>query len=153
LQGNTGTTPGTNFVGTTDSARLVFKTNNVEKMTILPNGFVGIGTDSMPDPQAKLGVKGAIFATKLKVTQSGWADYVFNKNYELPSLREVEAYIKQHLHLPGVPAATEVIGQPVDVGNMQEILLKKIEELTLYVIEQQKQIDELKKKLDSKDKR
>ena len=126
LLGNSGTIPGANFLGTTDSSRLVFKTYNVEHMTILPNGFVGIGTDSMPDPQAKLGVNGAIFATKLKVTQSGWADYVFAKNYSLLNLRELEAFIQKHQHLPGVPSAAEVVGKPVDVGAMQETFLKKI---------------------------
>jgi hypothetical protein len=150
LTGNTGTTPGLNFLGTTDSTRLVFKTDGTEKMTILPDGFVGIGTTSAPDPIAKLGVNGAIFATKLKITQNGWADYVFSKDYKLPSLKEVEAYIKKHSHLPGVPSASEVISKPVDVGDMQEILLKKIEELTLYIIDQQKQIEELKRQLEQK---
>lgn len=147
LLGNAGTSPATSFLGTTDSVRLVFRANSIEHMTILPNGFVGIGTDSMPDPTARLGVNGPIFATKLKITQSGWADYVFNKDYKLPTLLEVEAHIKKHRHLPGVPSASEVIGRQVDVGDMQEILLKKIEELTLYVIEQQKQIEELHEKL------
>ena len=150
LQGNAGTSPDTSFLGTTDNKRLVFKTNSVEQMTILPDGFVGIGTSTKPNAEAKLGVNGAIYATKLKVTQTGWADYVFNKDYKLPTLREVEEYIKTHKHLPGVPTTAEVEKNGTDVAEIQAMLLKKIEELTLYIIDQnnklkvqQKQIQEL----------
>lgn len=152
LVGNQGTSSSIHFLGTTDDQPLKIRTNNTEKMAILANGFVGIGTDSMPDTDAKLGVNGAIYTTKLKVTQTGWADYVFAKGYDLLPIRDLENYVKTHQHLPGVPAAKEVIGKPVDVAHMQELLLKKIEELTLYIIEQQKQIDDLKKKVEEKEK-
>lgn len=154
LQGNSGTAPDTTFLGTLDNKRLVFKTNNVERMTILTDGFVGIGTSAKPHSEATLGVNGAIYAKKLKVTQSGWADFVFNKNYKLPTLKEVEDHIKKYKHLPGVPSEAEVQKNGTDVAEIQATLLKKIEELTLYVIEQnkklevqQKQIEELQKKV------
>lgn len=153
LQGNAGTTPDASFLGTTDNKKLVFKTNNQKRMSILTNGFVGIGIDSLPYAEAKLGVNGAIYAKKLKVTQSGWADYVFEKDYKLPSLAEVENHINKYKHLPGVPSAAEVQQNGTDVAEIQATLLKKIEELTLYIIaqnkmleRQQEQINELKRK-------
>jgi hypothetical protein len=141
LQGNAGTAPDTSFLGTLDNKRLVFKTNNIERMTILTDGFVGIGTKTKPNSEAKLAVDGAVYAKKLKVTQTGWADYVFNKNYKLPALRELEQYIKKHGHLPDVPTTAEVEKNGTDVAQIQAMLLKKIEELTLYMIGQNKKLE------------
>lgn len=149
LQGNAGTNPDTTFLGTTDNKRLVFKTNNVERMTILSDGFVGIGTSAKPHTEALLGVEGAIYAKKLKVTQTGWADFVFNKDYKLPTLKEVEDHIKKYKHLPGVPSETEVKKNGTDVAEIQAVLLKKIEELTLYVIEQNKKLEAQQKEIDA----
>jgi len=85
----------------------------------------------------------------VNIHPAGWADYVFDKNYRLPSLAETADYIKQNKHLPGIPAAAEVQQNGIDVGENQAALLKKIEELTLYVIEQDKKMQaqnaELKK--------
>lgn len=105
-------------------------------------GYVGIGTTT---PSEKLSVNGNILSKKVKVTQTGWADYVFHPCYKLPSLDEVEAYIKRHQHLPDIPSAAEVEKNGLDLGDNQTALLKKIEELTLYIIQQQKEIDTLKK--------
>jgi hypothetical protein len=88
-----------------------------------------------------LAVNGRVSAQKMLITQTGrWPDYVFSKQYHLPSLTEVENFIKQNNHLPGIPSATEVEKKGIDVGDNQAALLKKIEELTLYVIEQNKKI-------------
>ncbi|MGN6490409.1 MAG: hypothetical protein ACTHLE_00320 [Agriterribacter sp.] len=106
-------------------------------------GNVGIGTTN---PQAKLAVNGDIFSTKVKVTQTGWPDYVFYPNYKLPPLKEVEKFIQQYKHLPDVPSASEVEKNGLDLGNNQALLLKKIEELTLYIIEQ----DKINKEQDNK---
>jgi hypothetical protein len=143
--GNYGTTPGTNFIGTLDNQRLVFKTANTEVATMLPDGFVGIGTTVRPEAGVLLGVNGAIFAEKLKVVAdvTTWPDYVFKKNYKLRSLSEVESYIQKNNHLPDFPAASEVGKAGVDVGATQELLLKKIEELTLYIIEINKKVETL----------
>ena len=81
-----------------------------------------------------------------------WPDYVFEPAYKMPSLQELEAYIKKNKHLPDVPTAKEVAKDGLDVGDMNRILLQKIEELTLHLIEQGKEIERLKnqvQKLDS----
>lgn len=101
-------------------------------------GNVGIGTTS---PTEKLSVNGTISAKKIKITQSGWSDYVFDKKYKLASLSSLEAYIHKNKHLPDMPSAKEVEEKGISVGDNQVLLLKKIEELTLYMIRQQKQID------------
>lgn len=121
-----------------------YDNNNVETqlMRIMGNGSVGIGTAS-PDAPYKLSVNGNIRSKEVKV-ETGWADYVFKKDYQLRSLPEVEAYISKQGHLPDVPSETEVKKNAVNVGETETLLLKKIEELTLYLIEKDKEINELK---------
>jgi hypothetical protein len=111
-----------------------------ELMTILGTGNVGIGTTT---PQAKLAVNGEIYAKKVKVTQTGWPDYVFQASYRLRPLSEVEQYIKQYHHLPEVPSAEEIENNGLDVGENQAVLLKKVEELTLYLLQQNNLIQQL----------
>ncbi|GGD07570.1 hypothetical protein GCM10011368_06870 [Hyunsoonleella pacifica] len=77
---------------------------------------------------------------------NNWPDYVFTNDYKLPTLLEVEAYIKENGHLPNIDSAKEVEKNGVLLGEMNAKLLEKIEELTLYIIEQQKQIELLKLK-------
>ena len=76
-----------------------------------------------------------------------WADFVFEKDYDLPTLSEVEQFIQKNKHLPGVPSAKEVETNGMDVAETQAMLLQKIEELTLYIIQQQKEIELLKSKI------
>ncbi len=104
------------------------------------SGNLSIGTTLTPAGY-KLAVGGNIIAEKVRVKlqSSGWPDYVFDKKYKLPSLQETEQFIQQHRHLPGVPSAAEVEKEGIDLGDNQATLLKKIEELTLYIIEQGKQ--------------
>ncbi|WP_143304731.1 SlyX family protein [Chitinophaga vietnamensis] len=114
-------------------------------MTISDNGNVGIGT---VDPKSyKLAVEGTIGARRVKVTQSAWADFVFHKDYSLPSLQAIENYISKNGHLPDIPSEKEIKEEGLDVGEMNKLLLQKIEELTLHMIRQQKEIDELKQQL------
>jgi hypothetical protein len=75
---------------------------------------------------------------RFKVDQDTWADFVFEPEYKLPSLSELETYIKTNKHLPDVPSAAEVAKEKLDLGEMNKILLQKIEELTLHLIGQDK---------------
>jgi hypothetical protein len=105
------------------------------------SGNVGIGTTS---PAYKLDVNGIIRTTEVKI-ETGWADFVFNDGYRLKPLSEVETFIKANKHLPEIPSATEIKeNEGVNLGEMQVKLLQKIEELTLYLIQQENTIQELK---------
>jgi hypothetical protein len=89
-------------------------------------------------------VAGGILTEKVRVavkTSSDWADYVFANDYKLMPLQEVENFVKQNNHLPNVPSAQEVVDQGIDIAKMDAKLLEKIEELTLYIIEQNKKIE------------
>lgn len=88
-------------------------------------------------------IYGTLRATKMNVDVKWWADFVFDADYELKSLAEVEAYIAANKHLPDVPSEEEVLANGLDLGEMQAIQQQKIEELTLYIIQQQKQMDAL----------
>ncbi len=98
-------------------------------------GNVGIGTTN--PGSYKLAVLGSIHATSV-VVETGWSDYVFDKDYRLAPLSEVEAHIKAEKHLPGIPSAAEVAEKGVSLGDMQSKLLAKVEELTLHLIAQEK---------------
>jgi hypothetical protein len=81
---------------------------------------------------------------KVRVKLQGeWADYVFDEDYDLMSLSEVESFIKENKHLPDVPSAKEVKKDGLDVAEMNATLLKKVEELTLHIIELEKKVNEL----------
>ncbi|WP_318308958.1 hypothetical protein [Flagellimonas crocea] len=106
-------------------------------------GNVGIGTSNTQGYM--LAVAGNMVAEGVKVELEGnWPDFVFLKDYELQSLKEVEAYIKEHGHLPNVPSAEKIKKDGINLGEMDATLLQKIEELTLHSILQQKEIDSLK---------
>lgn len=114
-----------------------------QKFTVTTDGDVGIGTTNTKG--FKLGVNGKIAATEVKVAMfNNWADFVFDENYELPSLTEVENHIQKHGHLKDIPSAEEVEKDGFFLGEMDAKLLQKIEELTLYTIEQEKEITQLK---------
>jgi hypothetical protein len=145
---NGSTVSGLKSFGTVDNYDLPVITNNTERMRVLATGGVIIGGTVLPATDALLAVNGTAYAKKIQVTLTGWADYVFHANYRLRPLSEVEQYINQYHHLPEVPSAEEVEKKGLDLGDNQATLLKKIEELTLYVIEQQKEITALKKEVE-----
>ena len=111
------------------------------RLVIDENGTVGIGTTDINNSY-KLFVEGAIRARKLKIDQTAWPDYVFATNYPLLPLPELQRFIQTHHHLPDVPSAAEVEKEGLDVGSTQAALLKKIEELTLHLIEVNRQVQE-----------
>ena len=203
--GNIGNNGDSNFVGNVDSVRLGFRTKNIERMSILPTGNIGIGTitptaqfhttgtvrlagltsdstktrvlvsdtsgnlfyrsasslvgnwryangveyDSLDNvaigtsnPEGyKFAVNGTAIFTKVKVKTAGtWPDYVFAKDYHLPDLKELEDYLVTYRHLPGIASEAEVQKDGIDVGDHQAALLKKVEELTLYLIDENKKL-------------
>ena len=203
--GNIGNNGDSNFVGNVDSVRLGFRTKNIERLTILPTGNVGIGTKTptaqfhttgtvrlagltsdstktrvlvsdtsgnlfyqnvsslngrwqyangtvydsadniaigTSNPQGyKFAVNGTAIFTKVKVKTAGtWPDYVFAKDYHLPDLQELEDYLTKYRHLPDIASEEEVQRDGIDVGDHQAALLKKVEELTLYLIDENKQL-------------
>ncbi|MDI3321395.1 hypothetical protein [Pinibacter soli] len=95
-------------------------------------GYLGIGTFR---PTEKLAVDGNIKARKIIVTQSGWADYVFESSYKLPSIASIVSFIRIHKHLPGMSLASIIEKEGLDVGNIVKQQQEKIEELMLYVVE------------------
>jgi hypothetical protein len=111
-------------------------------------GNVGFGVITMPAGY-KLAVGGNIIAEKVKVRKqsAGWPDFVFKKDYKLMSLPEIEAFVNKNSHLPEIPSAAEVEKEGQDLGEMNRLLLKKVEELTLYLIEQNKEIKTIKDEL------
>jgi hypothetical protein len=102
-------------------------------------------------PTGNLAVEGNFTAPRVRtaevVVDSQWADYVFNEDYELMSLDHVESFIAENKHLPGVPSAAQIEAEGVSVGESQATLLAKIEELTLYAIDQNRRIKKLEKRL------
>ncbi|MFO7657402.1 MAG: CUB domain-containing protein [Bacteroidales bacterium] len=108
------------------------------------SGNVGIGTTNFGD--GKLAVNGKILATEVEVKVFPWSDYVFTKDYKLRTIEEVADFISENGHLPEVPSAKEVEENGLKLGEMNAILLKKIEELTLYIIDLEKRFQELENK-------
>jgi hypothetical protein len=108
-------------------------------------GNVGIG---LTDPgNDKLAVNGNIRAKEVKVETTNWPDYVFDKGYNLPSLEEIKKHIQEKGHLPNIPSASEMEENGVELGEMNKLLLEKIEELTLYILKQQEEIKENKRQI------
>jgi hypothetical protein len=110
-------------------------------------GNTAIGGETMATGY-KLSVSGKVICTELRVNAIvDWPDYVFKKDYKLMPVAQLGSFIEENGHLPNIPPASEIAKSGLEVGEMQRRMMEKIEELSLYIIGQQKQIDELKEKL------
>jgi hypothetical protein len=118
-----------------------FFTLGSPKLVISPYGNIGIGTTT---PYYKLDVQGIIRAHEIRVNLNSGADFVFEPNYALMPLGELDKFIKTNRHLPEIAPAAVMEAEGIDLSDMNAKLLQKVEELTLYVIELQKQINEMK---------
>jgi hypothetical protein len=127
----------------TGAGQIILSTQGTGRVNVLQNGNVGIGTSS---PQHLLHVAGTIGAEEVVVSSSG-ADYVFDPGYQLAPMSEVDEYIRQNHHLPGIPSASEMQQKGASVGDMQAKLLAKIEELTLHMIQAEKENQELRERI------
>lgn len=117
-----------------DLGRYYFRGRDI----FVENGSLAIGTSSFGSH--KLAVEGSIGAREIKVEANGWSDFVFEDDYDLRTLEEVENYISKNKHLPGIPSDAEVTENGINLGKMNAKLLEKIEELTLYVIDMNNQM-------------
>ncbi len=138
---NYGTEEGDLYVYSATSNSMPFIVRrNADIALGLKKGNVGIGTNETHG--FKLGVKGRIAATEVKVAlHDNWADFVFYDDYKLPTLTEVENHIQAKGHLKDIPSAKEVAENGIFLGDMNAKLLQKIEELTLYTIQQEKKLE------------
>jgi hypothetical protein len=133
------------FLENKNAGEIRLITGGQSRLIVKNSGQVGIGTNPVPATGYALSVDGKIIGEELKVQMSQfWPDYVFDEGYKMLSLHELEKHINQYRHLPGIPSATAIKeANGFEVGEMNRLLLEKIEELTLYVIDLQKQIDTL----------
>ena len=128
--------PGKHTTGIVFRTKATWSDPYVNQVYIHPEGDVGVGTTS---PDAKLTVKGDIHAEQVRVDLNvPGPDYVFEKDYDLPTLKDIETYVRENKHLPEVPSAQEMEESGIDLGVMNILLLKKIEEMTLHLIQQNK---------------
>jgi len=154
LSGNTPTS-GSSFLGTTNNTSLLIKTNDTTRMIVDSIGNVQVNNKLLigsVDPSKVngylLAVNGAAIFTRVRTKlYTAWPDYVFNDDYNLPALADVATYIKENKHLPGMPSADEMEKQGIDLGDNQTILVKKMEEFTLYIIDQNKKIEDQDQKI------
>lgn len=132
-------------VGIKPTAKLHVLNNNSETLPLLIERKTA---GNQPNYKLlQLDHSGVLFAHTVKVNAQNWPDFVFENDYKLQPLSEVERYIQEHKHLPNVPSAKEVEEDGLNVGEMNRLLLQKVEELTLHLIEQQKRIDELERQI------
>ncbi|MBS1659601.1 MAG: hypothetical protein JST68_00980 [Bacteroidetes bacterium] len=142
LTGNSTVDPSTTFVGTTDNSSVAFRTSNSERMRIDgATGNILIGKTSQVNTGYQLDINGNIRAARVVVNTSG-ADFVFDSAYRITPLSDVEKFILAHHHLPQIAPASEMQTQGADLGDLQTQLLAKVEELTLYVIDQDKRLEQ-----------
>jgi len=118
--------------------KLIDNANTYYGNVVVPTGHVSLGPGAI-DPAYSLAVKGNLHAELVRIEMNNWPDYVFDSNYQLKPLPAVEKYIKENGHLPDMPSAAEVKKKGINLGEMNAKLLQKVEELTMYMIEMEKE--------------
>lgn len=144
LQGNT--LSGNESFGSINGQSLNFITFGKSRMIIKPDGSIGIGTSKTDG--FLLSVDGKIRAREVYINLDAWADHVFDADYDLMPLGQLESFILTHRHLPGIPGEGDMVRSDVSVNDLQVMLLEKIEELTLYMIRLNKRLEALETKSD-----
>lgn len=115
---------------------------------IILSGKIGVNTRNTTADYA-FAVDGGVIATKVYIQNvENWPDYVFDDTYKLMPLHDLKEYVRAYRHLPEMPSKNEIVGQGYDVEEMQRVMMKKIEELTLYTLQQQEEIEALRKQVD-----
>ncbi len=128
--------------------RFMNSNNNTIPLTLSPAGKVGINTENFVGTHS-LYVKGTTIAEEIFVKiEDDWADYVFDEEYDLIPLEKLEAFIQQNKHLPGMPTAEQIAETGIPIGKVERILTEKVEELTLYLIALNKEVESLKVQLE-----
>lgn len=141
-----GTNDGTDAVNNLPKTRMYITASG----NVLINPKTNSGGNLLPESangEGKLQVSGLIRAKEVKVETANWPDYVFAKDYKLPSLQETERHIKKNGHLPGIPSAAETEKSGIELGEMNKKLLQKIEEMTLYLIDMKKENEQQNKEI------
>ncbi|MCK9616483.1 MAG: hypothetical protein M0R21_01450 [Lentimicrobiaceae bacterium] len=134
-------------IGSDGKGHIFTNLNSPSAIMTFSDGNVGIGITPLAGTH-KLYVAGGITTEEVKVKlSSDWGDFVFEDSYKLASLKEVEIFIKKNKHLPDIPSAKEVSDNGIELAQMNNLLLQKVEELTLYIIEQDKRIKQLEGKI------
>jgi hypothetical protein len=132
-----------------ETGSLILRANGINSMYINPSGNIVIGNSTvLPKSGYKLSVDGKVVCEELLVQLSPWPDYVFNNDYKLKPLSEVESFIQENNHLPGIPTACDVETEGLNIGEMQKLMMEKIEELTLYLIDIKKENQLLKSEVE-----
>lgn len=124
----------------------------VNDLIIHPNGKIQMGNSKISQSSTyynncKLSVDGLILAREVVVSMNHWADYVFNKEYNLMPIEEVKKFINDNKHLPGIPKGNEITENGLNIGDANRLLMQKIEELTLYIIQMEESKKELEKRI------
>lgn len=135
------------FSGGTNIGKYTFLTESPTGTSYLTGGSVAIGTQNTNG--YKLAVNGSVIATSITVKQYPWADYVFKENYNLMSLPALKRYVQLNCHLPEIPSEKEIRENGLNIGELNKLCVKKIEELTLYVIQQNEETKKIKENSES----
>ncbi len=151
--GDAGIISATTLDGEPDYTPLKFVTAGEARLTIFENGFVGVGVAGTPTAELTVGGKVHAREVKVNVNAGGAPDYVFQENYYLRPLSELSSFSGHYRHLPEIPPAVEIEGNGINLSEMNMLLLKKVEELTLYLIDQDKKIKNLEIQIENLQKR